>query len=255
MTLSALLLSNSTNQGSGYLAHADEVVDDFFTGITEITFVPYALADHDGYLARVAPAFARHGIRMTSVHTSADPARAIADAPAVYVGGGNTFRLTKALHRLNLIVALRDATASGTKYSGASAGSNVASPSLRTTNDMPIVQPASFETLGLLPFQLNCHYLDVDPTSTHAGETRELRLAEFLEENNVAVLGLREGTWLRVEQGDARDAAAAPATATIGGTAVNPNHGPAILFERGESPREVSGDASALLELNGTFDV
>jgi len=249
MNLSALLLSNSTNQGGGYLAHADEIVAEFFTGITEIAFVPYALADHDVYLARVAPAFARHGITMTSVHTSADPARAIADAPAVYVGGGNTFRLTKSLQHLGLIDALRSAVANGTKYSGASAGSNVASPSLRTTNDMPIVQPASFETLGFLPFQLNCHYLDVDPTSTHAGETRELRLTEFLEENDVAVLGLREGTWIRIEQDDA-----APTTAVIGGTAVNPTHGPAILFERGVQPRELSGDVSALMQLTPVFD-
>jgi dipeptidase E len=124
---------------------------------------------------------------------------------------------------------------------GASAGTNIAAPTLRTTNDMPIVEPSSFRTLGLVPFQINPHYIDADPTSTHNGETREKRLEEFHEENDIDVLGLREGTHLRVS------GSAADLTANIGGTAVSPRApGPALLFRRGESPRELSGDVGEL---------
>jgi dipeptidase E len=234
-----LLLSNSTNSGSGYLEHALKVISEFLADVTELVFIPFALADHDGYTARAAGALEPLGVRVRGLHAEPDPVAAIAQASAVFTGGGNTFRLVKALQTAALMDPLRATVTSGkTRYLGSSAGTNIASPTLRTTNDMPIVQPLSFETLGLVPFQINPHFLDADPTSTHAGETREERIAEFLEENDVAVLGLREGTYLRVWDDHA----------TIGGQAVQPSApGPAVLFRRGQAPAEVAGDVSELL--------
>ena len=235
--MNLLLLSNSTNAGQDYLGHAWDAVLSALDGASELLFVPYALADHRAYTAKAADAFAAKGVSVAGLHEYDDPAAAIDRAPAVFVGGGNTFRLLDALKRRNLIVSLHLHAAAGKLYMGASAGTNVAAPTIRTTNDMPIVFPEGFDALGLVPFQLNCHYLDPDPASTHAGETRELRLTEYLEENERPVLALREGTWLRVADGHAE----------IGGRAVNPEHGPARLFRRGEQPREVSGSADGLL--------
>ncbi|MEV0265680.1 dipeptidase PepE [Streptomyces sp. NPDC050617] len=235
-----LLLSNSTQHGQGYLAHALDTVTSFLPSGARLAFVPYALADHDAYTARVRGALEPSGITVRGVHESGDPLVALADADAVFVGGGNSFRLLSALYRTGLRDALRTAVRGGLPYMGASAGTNMAAPSLRTTNDMPIVQPPSFETLGLVPFQINPHYLDPDPLSTHKGETREERLTEFLEENDVPVLGLREGSWLRV----------AGERATVGGER------PARLFARGAEPRELAAgsDASFLLTAKAAFD-
>ncbi len=239
-----LLLSNSTNHGAGYLAHAIDEVLAHLDGRV-LTFVPYALADHDGYTAKVSAALSPHGIRVTGLHEAADPVAGIESAEAVFVGGGNTFRLLSTLQRSGALGALRRAARRGLPYMGASAGTNIAAPTIRTTNDMPIVEPSSFEALGLVPFQLNPHYLDADPKSTHNGETREQRLTEFLEENDVDVLGLREGTWLRVIDESAR----------IGGAAVSPAApGPAILFRRGAAPVEIEGDVSSLLAASPLFD-
>lgn len=235
-----LLFSNSTNHGMGYLEHALAQARDFLG--EEVLFVPYALADHDAYTRTVANALGPD-TAVTGLHTAADPRAAIEASSALFIGGGNTFRLLRWLQDLDLLDVLRTRTASGMRYMGASAGTNVAGPSIRTTNDMPISQPHSFESLGLVPVQINPHYLDADPTSTHQGETREQRLTEFLEENDALVLGLREGTWLRV-QGD---------TATIEGKAVTPGRPPAILFERGSAPRDIAGDVSWLLHTTPTF--
>lgn len=240
-----LLLSNSTNHASGYLEHALPEVIEFLDG-AHLTFVPYALADHDAYTEKVRAALAPHGVEVTGLHTASDPAASLETAEAVFVGGGNTFRLLDTLQRLDVVDALRERVRGGMPYMGASAGTNIAGATVRTTNDMPIVQPASFEALGLVPFQLNPHYLDADPTSIHQGETRATRLTEFLEENDAAVLGLREGTWLRVDGGEA----------TIGGRAVNPSApGPALLFERGAAGSELSGDVSMLLSRTPRFDI
>ena len=190
-----LLLSNSTNPGAEPLAHAP--LAEFYEGRT-VHFVPYALADHAGYAARIGEAFARAGIALRSVHTEADPAAALAAAEAVWVGGGNTFRLLATLQALDGLLALRTAVHTGARYGGASAGANLACPTIRTTNDMPIVEPAGFDALGLVAFQVNPHYLDPTPGSAHMGETREQRIAEFHEENDVPVVGLREGGLLRV---------------------------------------------------------
>lgn len=226
-----LLLSNSTNAGQGYLEHAWNAVLPALDGAIEIVFVPYALADHDAYTQKVREAFAPHGISVVGAHEQGDPVATIRSAQAIFVGGGNTFRLLDRLKQERLIVELHNHVAAGKLYMGASAGTNVAAPTIRTTNDMPIVFPEGFDALGFVPFQINCHYLDADPTSTHAGETRELRLTEFHEENVTPVVAIREGVWIRV-QGDVTE---------IGGAAVNPQHGPALLFMPGEGPREVAG--------------
>jgi dipeptidase E len=240
-----LLLSNSTNAGSSYLEHAREALLDFLAGVEELLFIPFALADHDRYTAKTAAAFRPLGIRVQGLHAAADATAAIHNAQAVFAGGGNTFRLLKALQDQDLIAPLREAVASGTRYSGASAGSNVAAPTIRTTNDMPIVQPDSLDALGLVPFQINPHYLDPEPDSQHAGETREQRISEFLEENDVDVLGLREGVYLYVDNGSAH----------IGGVAVQPEApGPAIIFRRYAAPAEIAGDVSWLLSLAPRFD-
>lgn len=195
-----LLISNSTLHGSGYLEHCAGAIGDFLGDeVRQVTFLPYALHDRDGYAAKARQAFAGLGYDCDSVHRAGDPARAIADAGAVFVGGGNTFRLLTCLYELGLVEPLRRRCAEGMPYIGTSAGSNVATVSIKTTNDMPIVQPPTFEALGLVPFNLNPHYLDAPPDRTHMGETREQRLAEFHEMNDEPVIGLREGAMLRVE--------------------------------------------------------
>ena len=233
-----LLLSNSAAHQRPYLEHALDALTDILRGIDELVFVPYALADHDGYTSTVRKALAPIGVSVVGAHT--DP-EALRKAAAIFVGGGNTFRLVKALQSSGDLDVIRDRVTSGTPYIGSSAGTNLAAPSLRTSNDMPIVQPPSFETLGLVPFQINPHYLDPDPDSEHQGETRELRITEFLEENDVPVLGLREGTWLRLRS----------TTLTLEGSPVG-----ARLFRRGSATEEIAPgtDLSSLLETAAAFD-
>ncbi|MFJ2018633.1 MULTISPECIES: dipeptidase PepE [Streptomyces] len=238
--MNLLLLSNSTQYGRGYLEHALDTVTAFLPARARLAFVPYALADHDGYTAKVRAALTGAGIEVHGVHEGGAPLDRLAEADAVFVGGGNSFRLLSALYRTGLREALIKAVGDGLPYMGASAGTNMAAPSLRTTNDMPIVQPPSFEALGLVPFQINPHYLDPDPHSTHKGETREERLTEFLEENDVPVLGLREGSWLRVTG----------AHASVEGAHA------ARLFRRGAEPRELpaGSDVSELLTVTPEYD-
>ncbi|MBT8163291.1 MULTISPECIES: dipeptidase PepE [Arthrobacter] len=237
-----MLFSNSTVKGRGYLEHAADVLAEYLGSARTLLFVPFAGADHEAYTALVADALRPYDVEVTGLHAAEDPLEAIERADLVFTGGGNTFRLVKELHERGLMGPLSRAVRSGTQYMGSSAGTNIAAPSLRTTNDMPIVQPPSFETLGLVPFQINPHYLDADPTSTHAGETRADRIREFHEENSLSVLGLREGTYLRVISDDG-----GTTSAWIGGDAVGtPAPGPAVLFRRGSGPEEVCGDVSSL---------
>jgi dipeptidase E len=163
-----LLLSNSTNHGSAMFAHARGALARFFDG-REVLFVPYAAADHEAYSAKAVGAFAEAAARARGVQAEADPAEAVRRAEAVFAGGGNSFRLLRDLQRTGLIAAIREAVAGGPRYGGASAGTNMACPTLRTTNDMPIVEPAGFAARGLLPFQINPHNLDPDPGSRHIG--------------------------------------------------------------------------------------
>jgi dipeptidase E len=197
-----LLLSTSTVFGTGYLDHAEDEIMNFLDGRRRVTFVPFALHDHDGYTRRARDRFGRMGIDVVSLHEAADMQQTLADAEAMFIGGGNTFRLLKALYDHDLLGAIRTRVAAGMAYMGASAGSNVAGPTIKTTNDMPIIEPPSFDALGLVPFQINPHYLDPDPGSTHMGETREERIFQFHEENETPVLGLREGAMLRVIDGE-----------------------------------------------------
>ncbi len=232
-----MLLSNSSNHGQGYLDHVFDEIRSFLGGVRRITFVPFALHDHRGYGALVERRFRGSGIEVATLADDERAVESIQAAEAIFTGGGNTFRLVDRLHRRGLVDAVREKVRSGTPYLGSSAGTVIASPTMKTTNDMPIVQPPSFEALAFLRFQINPHYLDPDPASTHMGETRETRIREFLEENETPVLGLREGTWLNVS--DARVELHGPR--------------PARLFRRGSEPEEhpPGADLSFLGVLDG----
>jgi dipeptidase E len=197
-----LLISNSTLYGSGYLDHAEDEIRSFLGDIKRVLFVPYALFDRDTYAATAQKRFQKIGYDLTSIHTATNPAQAVKDTEAIFIGGGNTFRLLKTLYDFDLLGPIRERVADGMRYIGSSAGSNVAAPTIKTTNDMPIVQPPSFDALSLVSFQINPHYLDPDPNSKHMGETREERIRQFLEENDTPVVGLREGAMLRIENGE-----------------------------------------------------
>jgi dipeptidase E len=229
-----LQISNSTLHGQDYLDHCADSILEFLGETRTLLFVPYAGHDRDGYAERVTERFAAMKVQVSSVHRAADPARAIREAEAIFIGGGNTFRLLSSLYDGKLLEPIRERVAEGMPYIGSSAGSNVACPTIKTTNDMPIVQPPSFEALALVPFNINAHYLDPDPDSTHMGETREERIREFHEMNEEPVVGLREGAWLRTE-GD---------QITLGGSSG------ARLFIRGREPEEFDpgADLSFLLD-------
>jgi dipeptidase E len=196
-----LLISNSTLHGSGYLDHAANEIRDFLRNIQRVLFVPFALFDRDTYAASACKRFEAMNYKLDSIHTAPNALQAAEKAEAIFIGGGNTFRLLKALYDIDLIDPIRRRVGAGMPYIGSSAGSNVAGPTIKTTKDMPIVQPPSFDALGLVPFQISPHFLDPDPGSTHMGETQEERILQFLEENNTPVAGLREGAMVRVENG------------------------------------------------------
>lgn len=197
-----LLISNSTNPGEPYLDYPKYQIRDFLgKSPVKALFLPWAAVtfSFDEYEARVSERFREIGHDVESVHRFRDPVAAVEKAPAIVVGGGNTWQLLKMIQDNNLIEAVRKKVLSGTPYIGWSAGSNVACPTLRTTNDMPVVEPHSFESFNLIPFQINPHYLDANPAG-HAGETREQRITEFIEINpGIHVIGLRESTMLIVE--------------------------------------------------------
>jgi len=228
-----LLISNSTVHGRGYLDHAEEAIKEVLGDAKTVLFFPFALHDRDSYAAKAAARFAEMGYTMTSAHSTSDPLRAIAETGAIFIGGGNTFRLLKALQDLEFIEPIRRRVSQSVPYIGSSAGSNVAGKTIRTTKDMPIVQPRSFDALGLVPFQISPHFQDPDPNSTHMGETQEERILQFLEENETPVLGMREGAWVRAGNGQV----------ILGGSRG------ARIFRRGESPVEknTGDDISSLV--------
>ena len=209
-----LLLSTSKCHDGEYLSHAEDWVKNHFADASghSILFIPYALQDHDGYTERVTRAFDRMGLSIVSAHQVDDFTAALDQSAGIFVGGGNSFRLLKHLmtdHVLNvvkgklsqaqtLLDTLKAAVDSGKPYMGASAGSNIACPTIMTTNDMPIVEVATLHALGLFQCQINPHYIDPDPKSLHQGESRELRIKQYHEENDTPVIGLREGSALRV---------------------------------------------------------
>jgi dipeptidase E len=194
-----LLISNSTVHGRGYRDHVQEQIKTFLGDARKVLFFPFALYDRDDYAAKAKSRFSPMGYSLESVHATDNPKKAIDRADALFIGGGNTFRLLKALQDLELLEPIRRKVKSGAPYIGSSAGSNVAGPTIKTTKDMPIVQPRSFDSLCLIPFQISPHYLDPDPNSTHIGETQEERILQFLEENETPVVGIREGAWLLIE--------------------------------------------------------
>jgi len=198
-----LLISNSTNYGEEYLGWPQPLIKKFFseTSVHRILFIPYAgvTVSWNDYTERVAGVFNNLGYEIYSVHHEDNPIKAVERAEAIAVGGGNTFQLVAMMQKLNLMEAIRRRVIEGMPYTGWSAGANVACPSLKTTNDMPIVQPQSFECLNLVPFQINPHYLDANPEG-HGGETREQRILEFVAANpDTYVAGLREATALLVK--------------------------------------------------------
>jgi dipeptidase E len=220
-----LLLSNSRNPGGEFLAHALDEVTDFLGGAPRrIAFIPYAAVttSYDDYTARVREAFTRLGHALESVHED-EPSEVLRQADTLVVGGGNSFRLLERLTAVGLLDRIRQRVRDGMLYLGWSAGANLACPTIRTTNDMPIVEPPSLAALGLVPFQINPHYTDAT-LSNHGGETRADRILEFLAMNpGRRVAGLREGSLLRLE---------GRALSLFG-----PH--PLKLFEAGQAPREI----------------
>ncbi len=201
--MNLLLISNSTNAGEAYLKYPINKIGEFLSGVKEVIFIPFAAVtfSYEQYEAKVQARFDEIGVKMRSIHSCPSPLEAIAQAEAICVGGGNTFALTKAMQELGLVEAIAQRVKQGAKYVGWSAGSNVTCPTLCTTNDMPIVEPASFKLMGLVPFQINPHYLDANPEG-HAGETREQRILEYIAANKeMYVAGLREGCMMEYTNG------------------------------------------------------
>ncbi len=199
--MNILLASTSTLFGGEYLDYLREELKVLYADISEILFIPFARPggiSHDAYTEIARKFFAELGITLRGVHEFEDMAKAIDEGNAYFTGGGNTFLLVKTLHENNLMSKLKENVYAGKAYLGTSAGSNIGGVNMKTTNDMPIVYPPSFTCMGLVPFNINPHYLDPDPTSSHNGETRETRIFEFLSQNDTKVVGLREGNWVRV---------------------------------------------------------
>jgi len=225
------IASTSTVHGSGYLEYLLDHLSHFFKNANNILFIPYARPggiSHDVYTELVQKAFLKINKTVTGIHTHQDPVEAIKQAEAIFVGGGNTFVLTNQLYKNNLIKALQTAIKTGTPYLGTSAGSNICGLTIKNTNDMPIVYPSSFNALALVPFNINPHYLDPIPNSTHMGETRETRIKEFHNYNTNPVVGLREGSWLLVS---------GPSITLKGPLS-------ARIFEYNKVPYEISTDSS-----------
>ncbi|MBA7578148.1 Peptidase E [subsurface metagenome] len=218
-----LLISNSTNAGEAYLDYPKQQIKNFLgEKPVKALFIPYAAVtfSFSDYEKKVSERFREVGHNIVSIHRFEDPVRAVKEAHAIVVGGGNTWQLTRMMQEQGLIFPIADRVKRGVPYIGWSAGANVACPTLKTTNDMPIIEPKTFSTFNLLKFQINPHYLDANPEG-HAGETREMRIEEFLVANpDIFVVGLREGTMLHIEEGE---------IALIGPR-------PVRIFKKGENP-------------------
>lgn len=230
-----LLISNSTNPGEAYLDYPKHEIKKFLgEKPVKALFVPYAAVtfSFDEYVAKVNERFAEIGHSVVGIHTFDDPVKAVEEAEAVIVGGGSTWQLVRMMHDQNLMPAIVKRVEEGMPYMGWSAGSNVACPTLKTTNDMPIIDPKGFDCMNLVPFQINPHYLDAHPEG-HGGETREQRIEEFLVVNpDTYVLGLREATMLHYENGKME--------------LIGPR--PARIFKLGEEPKELNaGDDFSFL--------
>ncbi|MEG0849344.1 MAG: dipeptidase PepE [Flavobacterium sp.] len=199
---SIIIASTSTLHEGSYLEYLLPTLQIHFKNCKSILFIPYARPggiSHDEYTQKAAQAFASINIKLQGIHEFESPESALKNAEGIFTGGGNTFLLVTQLYKNNIMQLLAETVKNGTPYLGTSAGSNICGLSMQTTNDMPIIYPPSFQTLGLIPFNLNPHYLDPDLNSKHMGETRETRIKEFHAFNSIPVLGLREGSWLEVK--------------------------------------------------------
>ena len=227
MSKKILIASTSTLHGGDYLAYLLPTLKTHFKDCKTIIFIPYARPgglSHDDYTSKVKATFATINIDVKGIHEFENAATAIKNAEGIFTGGGNTFLLVSQLYKNNVMETLANVVENGTPYLGSSAGSNITGISMQTTNDMPIIYPPSFKTLGLIPFNLNPHYLDADLQSKHMGETRETRIKEFHAFNETPVLGLREGSWLEVN----------------GKTIVLKGDLTARLFRQNQDPEEVA---------------
>lgn len=222
-----ILASTSSLFGQAYLAYIQTELTDLFKDIDEIIFIPYARPggiSHEDYTAKATTFFNSIGKKVVGLETFDNPAAALQNGKAFFTGGGNTFLLVKTLWEQGLMTVLKAEVEKGKPYLGTSAGSNIGGLSMQTTNDMPIVYPPSFQTMGLVPFNINPHYLDPDPNSKHNGETRETRILEFLTQQNTPVVGLREGSWIRI----------------IGDKVTTEGAFSSRIFEAGKTPYEIA---------------
>jgi dipeptidase E len=197
-----IVASTSTIHGGTYLSYLLPEIAQLFSETEEILFIPYARPggiSHDKYTEIAQEAFSKIEKKIIGIHTLENPMEAIKNAKGIFIGGGNTFVLVSQLYKKNILEVLREAIFNGLPYLGTSAGSNICGTTMNTTNDMPIVYPPSFKTLGVIPFNINPHYLDPNPTSKHMGETRETRINEFHTQSTIPVIGIREGSWLQVK--------------------------------------------------------
>ncbi|MEK6945841.1 MAG: dipeptidase PepE [Nanoarchaeota archaeon] len=201
MTRDLLLISSSKTHGTGYLDHCEGQIRDILSGRMNALFIPYARPggiNFEEYTNVARQRFHKMEFGLNGIHEFNSPRKAVENAEAIFVGGGNTFVLLKSIYEMGIMPSIRDKVKTGIPYIGTSAGSNVAGKTIMTTNDMPIASPSSFDALGLVPFVINPHYLDSDPNSTHMGETRETRIKEYHAFNDDKVVALREGAMLRV---------------------------------------------------------
>ncbi|SDL46311.1 dipeptidase PepE [Chryseobacterium taihuense] len=224
--MNIILASTSTLFGGNYLEYLKEELIELYDGIDEIIFIPFARPggiSHQEYTQKAQSFFETLNIEVKGLHEFEDKVEALNTAKAYFTGGGNTFLLVKTLHEENLMTVLKQNIESGKPYLGCSAGSNIGGQNMKTTNDMPIVYPPSFDCMGLVPFNINPHYLDPNPELKHNGETRETRIKEFLTQNDVKVVGLREGNWIR----------------RIGDKITTEGSEMTRIFEKGKEPYEI----------------
>lgn len=229
--MNIILASTSTLFGGQYLAYLKDELVELYKGIDEIIFIPFARPggiSHEEYTQKAALFFETVNIKVKGLHEFENKAQAIENAKGYFTGGGNTFLLVKTLHEENLMSVLKQNIENGKPYLGCSAGSNIGGQNMKTTNDMPIVYPPSFDCMGLVPFNINPHYLDPNPDLKHNGETRETRIKEFLTQNDTKVIGLREGNWIR-RTGD---------KITVEGSELT------RIFEKGKEPYEVEAGST-----------
>ncbi len=229
-----IIASTSTVHGTDYLSYILPTLATFFKEVSTILFIPYARPSgisYDDYTIKAKKAFEKINIKVKGIHQYNNPKDAVLKAEAIFTGGGNTFELVNQLYKQDIINSLQEAVNGGTPYLGTSAGSNICGVTMMNTNDMPIVYPPSFTTLGFIPFNINAHYLDPNPDSTHMGETRETRIKEYHVFNTTPVLGLREGSWLEVINKDI----------------VLRGDYTARLFKANESPREIPSNSKVII--------